>query len=148
MKNIVCISLLFATYCAHSGALSAGLIISKTQENLKPQCTDNPSFAKASEDTSEGKVAQERLPLFVTAEIYEQNFINAHAQCINAGDCSTNPAFEKARYEVLYSIYQLMDHLKELKKNTSDPDNKCEKVEAKDIKLRLTNLLKSIQYDY
>jgi hypothetical protein len=145
IKKIVCVSLLFVTYCAHGGALSAGLIISKTQENLKPQCTDSPSFAKASKDTSEGKAAQEREPLFVTAEIYEQNFINTHAQCLDADDCDTNPAFEKARYEVLYSIYQLVDHLKELKKNTSEADNKCEKVEAKDIKKRLTELLKTAQ---
>lgn len=131
IKNIVCVSLLFVTYCAHGITLSAALITSLTQKRLKREYTD--------------KVTQERQPLFIKAEIYEQNFINAHAQCVDAGDCDTNPAFEKARYEVLYSIYQLADHLTELKQNTRDADTTDEKIEAKDIKKRLTELLKTIR---
>jgi hypothetical protein len=126
MKNIVCISLLLVTYCANSTTLSAGLIISRTEKRQQSECTSN--------------VTQKRQPLFIKAETYEQNFINARVQCISAGDCDTNQAFEKARYEVLHSIYQLVDHLKELKNNTHDPDNKGEKNEAKHIRQRLIEL--------
>ena len=129
MKNIVCISLLFVTYCADSASLSAGLIISRTEKRQTFECTSN--------------VTQKRQPLFITAETYEQNFINARVQCLQANDCDTNPAFEKARYEVLHSIYQLVDHLKELQNNTNDPDNKSEKIETKHIRQRLIELLKT-----
>ena len=68
IKKIVCVSLLFVTYCAYGDALSVGLIISKTQENSQPQCTEQE--------------AQERQPLFIQAEKHEQYFITTRAQCL------------------------------------------------------------------
>lgn len=131
IKKMVCVSLLFVTYCAHGGALSVGLIISKTQENLKPQCTEQES--------------QERQPLFVKAEIYEQYFITTRAQCLQAGDCDTNQEFNEARHYVLYSIHQLKIYLGKLEQQTNNTRNTSKMVEANTIKIRLTELIESVR---
>lgn len=129
--KIVCVSLLFVTYCAYGDALSVGLIISKTQENLKPQYTEQE--------------AQERQPLFIQAEKHEQYFITTRAQCLQAGDCDTSQEFNEARHYVLYSIHQLKIYLGKLEQQTHNTRNTSKKVEANAIKTRLTELIESVQ---
>jgi len=90
-----------------------------------------------------GKIAQERQPLFITAETHEQNFINARTQCLQANDCDTSEAFKQARYDVVYSILTLIAHIEDLGKKQDGVCHVCEKTEAKDIKKRLTELLKN-----
>lgn len=91
-----------------------------------------------------GKVAKERQPLFVQAEKHEENLINARVRCLEANDCNINQEFKNAKYDVLCSIFTLMIHLEELEKGKDGVCHVCEKTETKDIKERLTELLKSI----
>jgi len=90
-----------------------------------------------------GKVAKERSQLFTQAEQYEQNLINARAQCLQANDCDINRAFKQAKHDVLRSIIMLANRLEELEGGTVGVCNVCEKNEATDIKNRLIELLKS-----
>ena len=61
-----------------------------------------------------GKVAKQRPELFTQAEQYEQNLINARAQCLQANDCDINQAYKQARHDVLRSIILLANHFEEL----------------------------------
>jgi|SRR5579863_1811036 hypothetical protein len=90
-----------------------------------------------------GKVAQQRPQLFTQAEQYEQNLINARAQCLHANDCDINVAYKQARHDVLRSIIMLANRLEELEGGIVGVCNVCEKNEATDIKKRLVELLKS-----
>ena len=123
IKNVHFFSLLFVIICAHSSAHDV--------KRPSLECT--------------GKVAKERQPLFITAETYEQNFIKARKQCLQANDCDTSPEFTQARYDVVYSILTLIAHLEDLGKKQDGVCHVCEKNETKDIKNRLTELLKSAQ---
>lgn len=97
---------------------------------------------KNSSSECTGKVAKERLPLFVQAEKYEQDLINARTQCLQAHDCDVNRAFKQARGYVVYSIIMLVNHLNELEKVEIGACVVCEKNETVEIKNRLVELLK------
>lgn len=92
-----------------------------------------------------GKIAKERLQLFVQAEKHELNLINAHTQCLQVNNCDIDEAFKQARGDVLYSIVVLIDHLNELEAVQIGTCVVCEKNETIDIKNRLIELLKSTQ---
>ena len=92
-----------------------------------------------------GKIPKERQSLFVQAEVYEKNLIDARSHCLQANDCDINQEFKEARYAALISIDTLMDHLETLKKRNSSTCNVCEKSETTDIKNRLIELLQSIE---
>jgi hypothetical protein len=92
-----------------------------------------------------GKVTKERQPLFIKAEKQEQNFLNVQTQCLQANDCDINPAYKNAKDSILCSISALVAHLEELEKGKNGACTVCEKNETKEIKRRLTELLKSAQ---
>lgn len=133
LKSISLMFFLLTSSAAYSSTISMALIISRIEEEKKTQ------YKK--------KILQERQPLFMQTEQQEQIFITTQAQCIRADDCDINQAYKQARYDILLSILALENHLEDLKQNTNGTCNKYEKTEAKNIKKRLVELLKSSHKD-
>lgn len=126
IKKIMFFILLCTTQYNYSISLATGIMIDCATRTRKP-CT--------------GKVAQERQPLFTKAEQHEQDFIEAHAQCLQAHDCDTNQLFQEIKRNIENSIVDLTNHLKELETKNDGVCHACEKTETKDIKNRLITLL-------
>ncbi|HJZ23823.1 MAG TPA: hypothetical protein VJ201_05160 [Candidatus Babeliales bacterium] len=98
-------------------------------ETSKPQCT--------------GKVAKERLPLFVRADEIEQYFMEALTECQKNGSCKTCPIFEQATHATAICLISLADHLVTLEQGKEGVCNRCERTETKDLKERFIELLKT-----
>ncbi len=137
IKNISFFSLLFTVSYVYSSALVTGLMIANIQEKKQTQGT-GPSFTPLSHKASGGQ----RNPLFTQAEQYEDDFINAQEKCLQAADCDINKEYERARYHIVLASIQLNDHLNNINKDISGLSYTGEKTEAKNIKRRLTELLK------
>lgn len=80
-------------------------------------------------------------PIFTQAEQHEEDFIKNLAECSQHNNCNIDKNYQKARYNVLCSIHQLMAHHENLRQNTSVTCHADEKTEAKNMRKRLTKLL-------
>jgi hypothetical protein len=106
-------------------------------------CGFGSAYAHNNSTQCTGKVEKKRRLLFVEAEKCEQDFMNARAQCLQAGDCDSNQVYKDARLDLFAFTVGLAEHIKALEKATNVACHVCEKTEAQDIKERLAALLRT-----
>ncbi len=108
----------------HTSAFATTLRLSHAQE--KQQCNDK---------------SMQKAPLFIQAEQHEEDFIKNLAECLEHNNCAIHNNYQKARYNVLCSIHQLLTHHEDLRQDTNGICHADEKTEVKDMRKRLTKLL-------